>query len=313
MYDLVIIGSGPAGLSAAVYAKRACLSVLVIEKEAMSGGQMIYTEEVDNYPGLNHRSGFELAEAFEQHARDLDVAFAEGEVEKIEEKGAIWTFHMADGEDIETKTVLLATGATHRKLGVPGEEAFAGAGVSYCATCDGAFFKDKTVAVIGGGDVALEDALYLANICKQVYLIHRRNELRGTKALQEQVFANEKITFLGASEVTEIIGDKQVSKVIVRDKETDEAKELALDGVFIAVGMEPQSALYEPLMKLEHGYVPAEEDCATKRAGLYVAGDVRTKRLRQIVTAVSDGANAVYSITEYLTTNDKEGRSGKPC
>lgn len=313
MYDLVIIGSGPAGLSAAVYAKRACLSVLVIEKEAMSGGQMIYTEEVDNYPGLNHRSGFELAEAFEQHARDLDVAFAEGEVEKIEEKGAIWTLHMADGEDIETKTVLLATGATHRKLGVPGEEAFAGAGVSYCATCDGAFFKDKTVAVVGGGDVALEDALYLANICKQVYLIHRRNELRGTKALQEQVFANEKITFLGASEVTEIIGDKQVSKVIVRDKKTDEAKELALDGVFIAVGMEPQSALYEPLMKLEHGYVPAEEDCATKRAGLYVAGDVRTKRLRQIVTAVSDGANAVYSITEYLTTNDKEGRSGKPC
>lgn len=313
MYDLVIIGSGPAGLSAAVYAKRACLSVLVIEKEAMSGGQMIYTEEVDNYLGLNHRSGFELAEAFEQHARDLDVAFAEGEVEEIEEKGAIWTLRMADGEDIETKTVLLATGATHRKLGVPGEEAFAGAGVSYCATCDGAFFKDKTVAVIGGGDVALEDALYLANICKQVYLIHRRNELRGTKVLQEQVFANEKITFLGASEVTEIIGDKQVSKVIVRDKETDEAKELALDGVFIAVGMEPQSALYEPLMKLEHGYVPAEEDCATKRAGLYVAGDVRTKRLRQIVTAVSDGANAVYSITEYLATNDKEGRSGKPC
>lgn len=313
MYDLVIIGSGPAGLSAAVYAKRACLSVLVIEKEAMSGGQMIYTEEVDNYLGLNHRSGFELAEAFEQHARDLDVAFAEGEVEEIAEKGAIWTLHMTDGEDIEVKTVLLATGATHRKLGVPGEEAFAGAGVSYCATCDGAFFKDKTVAVIGGGDVALEDALYLANICKQVYLIHRRNELRGTKALQEQVFANEKITFLGASEVTEIIGDKQVSKAIVRDKETDEAKELALDGVFIAVGMEPQSALYEPLMKLEHGYVPAKEDCATKRAGLYVAGDVRTKRLRQIVTAVSDGANAVYSITEYLTTNDKEGRSGKPC
>lgn len=313
MYDLVIIGSGPAGLSAAVYAKRACLSVLVIEKEAMSGGQMIYTEEVDNYLGLNHRSGFELAEAFEQHARDLDVAFLEGEVEEIEEKGAIWTLHMADGEDIETKTVLLATGATHRKLGVPGEEAFAGAGVSYCATCDGAFFKDKTVAVIGGGDVALEDALYLANICKQVYLIHRRNELRGTKALQEQVFANEKITFLGASEVMEIIGDKQVSKVIVRDKETDEVKELALDGTFIAVGMEPQSALYEPLMKLEHGYVPAQEDCATKRAGLYVAGDVRTKRLRQIVTAVSDGANAVYSITEYLTTNDKEGRSGKPC
>lgn len=309
MYDLVIIGSGPAGLSAAVYAKRACLSVLVIEKEAMSGGQMIYTEEVDNYLGLNHRSGFELAESFEQHARELGVTFAEGEVEAIVAKGAIWTLHMADGEDIETKTVLLATGATHRKLGVPGEETFAGVGVSYCATCDGAFFKDKTVAVVGGGDVALEDALYLANICKQVYLIHRRNELRGTKVLQNQVFANEKITFFGASEVTEIVGDKQVNKALVHNKETDETRELALDGVFIAVGMEPQSALYAPLMKLEHGYVPAGEDGATERAGLYVAGDVRTKRLRQIVTAVADGANAVNAITEYLTTNNTEGRA----
>ena len=309
MYDLVIIGSGPAGLSAAVYAKRACLSVLVIEKEAMSGGQMIYTEEVDNYLGLNHRSGFELAEAFEQHARDLDVTFTEGEVEEIMAKGATWTLHMTDGDDIETKTVLLATGATHRKLGVPGEETFAGAGVSYCATCDGAFFKDKTVAVVGGGDVALEDALYLANICKQVYLIHRRNELRGTKVLQEQAFANEKITFLGESEVTEIIGDRQVSGIAVHHKITDETKQIALDGVFIAVGMEPQSALYEPLMKLEHGYVPAEEDCATERSGLYVAGDVRTKCLRQIVTAVSDGANAVNSITEHFTTYNKEGRS----
>ena len=309
MYDLVIIGSGPAGLSAAVYAKRACLSVLVIEKEAFAGGQMIYTEEVDNYLGLNAKSGFELAESFEQHARDLDVAFAEGQVEEIVVKGATWILHMADGEEIETKSVLLATGATHRRLGVPGEETFAGVGVSYCATCDGAFFKDKTVAVVGGGDVALEDALYLANICERVYLIHRRNELRGTKVLQNQVFANEKITFLGASEVTEIIGDKQVNKIIVRDNESGESKELAMDGVFIAVGMEPQSALYAPLMELEHGYVPAGEDGATERAGLYVAGDVRTKRLRQIVTAVADGANAINAITEYLTTNNTEGRA----
>ena len=300
MYDLVIIGSGPAGLSAAVYAKRACLSVLVIEKEAFAGGQMIYTEEVDNYLGLNHRSGFELAEAFEQHTRDLDVTFAEGEVEEIEEKGAIWTLHMESGEDIETKTVLLATGATHRKLGVPGEETFAGVGVSYCATCDGAFFQGKSVAVVGGGDVALEDALYLANICEHVYLIHRRNELRGTKVLQEQVFANEKITFLGESEVTEITGDKKVSGISVHNKVTDETKELSVAGVFIAVGMEPQSDLYAPLLSLEHGYVPAGEDCATEKDGLYVAGDVRTKRLRQIVTAVADGANAVHSIQEYL-------------
>lgn len=300
MYDLVIIGSGPAGLSAAVYAKRACLSVLVIEKEAFAGGQMVYTEEVDNYLGLNAKSGFELAESFKQHALDLDVSFAEGAVEKIVPKDGKWSLHMESGEDIETKTVLLATGATHRKLGVPGEETFAGVGVSYCATCDGAFFQGKSVAVVGGGDVALEDALYLANICEHVYLIHRRNELRGTKALQNQVFANEKITFLGESEVTEITGDKKVSGISVHNKVTDETKELSVVGVFIAVGMEPQSDLYAPLLSLEHGYVPAGEDCATEKDGLYVAGDVRTKRLRQIVTAVADGANAVHSIQEYL-------------
>lgn len=300
MYDLVIIGSGPAGLSAAVYAKRACLSVLVIEKEAFAGGQMVYTEEVDNYLGLNAKSGFELAESFKQHALDLDVSFAEGAVEKIVPKDGKWSLHMESGEDIETKTVLLATGATHRKLGVPGEETFAGVGVSYCATCDGAFFQGKSVAVIGGGDVALEDALYLANICEHVYLIHRRNEVRGTKVLQNQVFANEKITFLGESEVTEITGDKQVSGISVHNKVTDETKELSVAGAFIAVGMEPQSELYAPLLSLEHGYVPAGEDCATEKDGLYVAGDVRTKRLRQIVTAVADGANAVHSIQEYL-------------
>lgn len=300
MYDLVIIGSGPAGLSAAVYAKRACLSVLVIEKEAFAGGQMVYTEEVDNYLGLNAKSGFELAERFKQHALDLDVSFAEGAVEKIVPKDGKWSLHMESGEDIETKTVLLATGATHRKLGVPGEETFAGVGVSYCATCDGAFFQGKSVAVVGGGDVALEDALYLANICEHVYLIHRRNELRGTKALQNQVFANEKITFLGESEVTEITGDKKVSGISVHNKVTDETKELSVAGVFIAVGMEPQSDLYAPLLSLKHGYVPAGEDCATEKDGLYVAGDVRTKRLRQIVTAVADGANAVHSIQEYL-------------
>lgn len=300
MYDLVIIGSGPAGLSAAVYAKRACLSILVIEKEAFAGGQMVYTEEVDNYLGLNAKSGFELAESFKQHALDLDVSFAEGAVEKIVPKDGKWSLHMESGEDIETKTVLLATGATHRKLGVPGEETFAGVGVSYCATCDGAFFQGKSVAVVGGGDVALEDALYLANICEHVYLIHRRNELRGTKVLQNQVFANEKITFLGESEVTEITGDKQVSGISVHNKVTDETKELSGAGVFIAVGMEPQSDLYAPLLSLEHGYVPAGEDCATEKDGLYVAGDVRTKRLRQIVTAVADGANAVHSIQEYL-------------
>ena len=300
MYDLVIVGSGPAGLSAAVYAKRACLDLLVLEKEMMAGGQIVYTEEVDNYLGFPGTSGFDLAQQFEKHARELDVPFAEGEVTGVEKTEEGWQIQLESGESIETKSIILASGAMHRKLGVPGEKELAGAGVSYCATCDGAFFKDKVVAVVGGGDVALEDALYLANICEHVYLIHRRNELRGTKALQNQVFANEKITFLGESEVTAITGDKQVSGISVHNKVTDETKELSVAGVFIAVGMEPQSDLYAPLLSLEHGYVPAGEDCATEKDGLYVAGDVRTKRLRQIVTAVADGANAVHSIQEYL-------------
>ena len=184
MYDLVIIGSGPAGLSAAVYAKRACLDVVVLEKEPMGGGQMIYTQEVDNYLGLPETNGFDLAQKFEQHAKALEVPFISDEVDNVEKNtDGTWKITGASGTVYETKTVLLATGAGHRKLGVPGEETLAGAGVSYCATCDGAFFRNKTVAVVGGGDVALEDALYLAAGCEKVYLIHRRQELRGERNL----------------------------------------------------------------------------------------------------------------------------------
>ena len=185
MYDLVIIGSGPAGLSAAVYAKRACLDVVVLEKEPMGGGQMIYTQEVDNYLGLPETNGFDLAQKFEQHAKALEVPFISDEVDNVEKNtDGTWKITGASGTVYETKTVLLATGAGHRKLGVPGEETLAGAGVSYCATCDGAFFRNKTVAVVGGGDVALEDALYLAAGCEKVYLIHRRQELRMSPYLQ---------------------------------------------------------------------------------------------------------------------------------
>ncbi|MDD6291862.1 MAG: FAD-dependent oxidoreductase [Lachnospiraceae bacterium] len=304
MYDLVIIGSGPAGLSAAVYAKRACLDLVMVEKEPMGGGQMIYTQEVDNYLGLPGMGGFDLSQKFEEHAKKMGVPTQNGEVANIEKVRDYWQVVLEAGEILETRTVLLATGASHRKLLVPGEERLTGAGVSYCATCDGAFFRDKTVAVVGGGDVALEDALYLAKGCKQVYLIHRRQELRGAKILQEQVAGESKITFLPDTVITQIYGDNKVDGVTLFNKKDESTKELALDGVFIAVGMNPQTETVEKLLCLDHGYVRAGEDGITDQPGLFVAGDVRTKRLRQIVTAVADGANAVTSIIDYLSQRE---------
>jgi thioredoxin reductase (NADPH) len=300
MYDLVIIGSGPAGLSAAVYAKRACLDLVVLEKEPMGGGQIIYTEQVDNYLGLPGKNGFDLAQEFENHAKELGVPFREGSVKELKKEADHWLVVLGSGESIETKTVLLATGATHRKLGVPGEDTLAGAGVSYCATCDGAFFKGKTVAVVGGGDVALEDALYLAKSCKQVYLIHRRQGLRAAQVLQEQIKKTENITFLPDRVITEIGGTNKVEQVTLQNVKDQSTSTLALDGVFIAVGMDPQTEAVASVLSLDGGYVRAGEDGVTEAPGLFVAGDVRTKRLRQIVTAVSDGANAVTSIVDYL-------------
>lgn len=300
MYDLVIIGSGPAGLAAAIYAKRACLNLLLLEKEPMGGGQIIYTEQVDNYPGLPGINGFELAQKLEQHARELSVPSQSAEVVRVEKEGDNWKIILDSGAEILTQTVLLATGASHRKLGVPGEAELTGAGVSYCATCDGAFFRDKTAAVVGGGDVALEDALYLAKGCKQVYLIHRRQELRAAKVLQEQVMAEGKITFILDTVITEIKGNGKVEKAVLLNKKDGTASELPLDAVFIAVGMNPETDAVASVLTLDNGYVRAGEDGVTEQPGLFVAGDVRTKRLRQIVTAVSDGANAVTSITDYL-------------
>ena len=300
MYDLVIIGSGPAGLAAAIYAKRACLNLLLLEKEPMGGGQIIYTEQVDNYPGLPGINGFELAQKLEQHARELSVPSQSAEVVRVEKEGDNWKIILDSGAEILTQTVLLATGASHRKLGVPGEAELTGAGVSCCATCDGAFFRDKTAAVVGGGDVALEDALYLAKGCKQVYLIHRRQELRAAKVLQEQVMAEGKITFIPDTVITEIKGNGKVEKAVLLNKKDGTASELPLDAVFIAVGMNPETDAVASVLTLDNGYVRAGEDGVTEQPGLFVAGDVRTKRLRQIVTAVSDGANAVTSITDYL-------------
>lgn len=299
MKDVVIIGSGPAGLSAAVYAKRATLDEVVVEKEMISGGQIIVTDRIDNYLGDYGVSGYDLSVKFREHADKLDVPFMEGNITSIEDKGDYKQVILENGNIVNAKAVVIATGATHKKLNVSGEDSLSGAGVSYCATCDGAFFKGKTVAVVGGGDVALGDALYLSNICDKVYLIHRRDGLRGAKVLQERVFAKDNIEFMPFYEVDEICGGNSVEELILHDNRTNEKSKLSVSGIFIAVGMKPQSDLVKNLVKLDDaGYICAGEDCRTSVKGIYAAGDVRTKSLRQIVTAVADGAVAISSVEE---------------
>lgn len=303
LYDVIIIGSGPAGLSAAIYAQRAKLATLVIEKAPMSGGQILNTYEVDNYPGIPGVGGFDLGSKFRAHADALGCSFVTAEVREIQEEEGKKII-VTEKETYETKTLILATGATHRKLGVPGEEELMGMGVSYCATCDGAFFKGKTTAVIGGGDVALEDALFLARLCEKVYLIHRRDEFRGAKVLQERVFETENIEVVWDSVVEEIQGEDMVEKISIYNKKKEEKSELEVQGVFIAVGIQPNTEIYRNLVKMdEGGYIIAGEDGVTQTKGVFAAGDLRTKQLRQVITAASDGANAVTSVEKYLYEN----------
>lgn len=305
MYDLIIIGSGPAGLSAAVYAMRAKLFVAVIEKEAYSGGQIIYSEQVDNYLGMPGKSGAELSMAFKEHADSMEVPFLEGTVTAIRKLENDYEVILANADCLRTKTVLIASGATHRKLGVPGEDRFIGKGVSYCATCDGAFFRDKDVAVVGGGDVALGDALYLSKLCRRVYLIHRRDGFRAAKVLQEQVSQKSNIEFLPFYEVNEMTGNDTLEQLSLKENRSGEMKQIEVSGVFIAVGMYANTDFVKNTVALDfNGYVVAGEDGITDMPGLFAAGDVRTKKVRQIVTAVSDGANALYSVEEYLAALD---------
>ena len=299
IYDVVIIGSGAAGLTAAVYGKRAELNMIVIEKEPASGGQILNTYEVDNYPGLPGINGYDLGMKFREHAEKLGAEFANDEVLRIESSGE--DFHVVGEERIyETKTVIIATGAHHRKLSVVGEEELTGMGVSYCATCDGAFFRNKVAAVVGGGDVAIEDAIFLSRMCKKVYLIHRRDVLRGAKTLQTQLFGLENVEIIWDTMVEGIEGGDQVESLTLKNDKTGEMSRLAVDGVFIAVGINPQSEAFNSLVEMDHGYIKAGEDCETNVPGIFAAGDVRTKQLRQISTAVSDGANAITSVERYL-------------
>ena len=300
MYDIIIIGSGPAGLSAAIYAQRACLDTIVIEKNGISGGQVLNTWEVDNYPGFPGVTGFELSRQFREHANKLGARVVQDEVVQVELSGNVKKV-VCEEETYEARCVILASGAHHRTLEVPGEEELRGAGVSYCATCDGAFFRGRTVAVVGGGDAALEDAILLARMCEKVYIVHRRDKLRGAKRLQERLQALENIEFVWNSETVAIEGNAQVEALRLRQTKTGEERRLDVDGVFIAVGIAPESELYAGQLELdEQGYIRADESGQTSVPGVFAAGDVRTKALRQILTAASDGANCVASAERYL-------------
>ena len=320
MYDLIIIGAGPAGLSAALYAKRAGMDTLTIEQSPVEGGQILTTDVVDNYLGIPEIGGFELGMKFREHALKAGACLQKGTVNKVERMPDGWKLLCGDGSELQTRAVIFATGAEHIPLDVPGELTYRGKGVSYCATCDGAFFKNRIVVVAGGGNTAVGDALYLARICKKVYLVHRRDRLRASMSLQEELKNCKNVEILWNTTVEKISGGDLMESVTVRtlsqEKESGEmqaaqlgkeqkesVRELEAEGIFIAVGMRPRTALAREIAACdEKGYLCAGEDCTTNVPGIFAAGDVRTKRVRQIVTAVADGACAVEAVKSYLDT-----------
>lgn len=303
MYDVLILGAGPAGLGAAIYGIRAGFKLAVIDQSPVSGGQVLNTYEVDNYLGLPMISGGDISDKFREHADKLGVEFITAQVTGIEagkEPENIKTVKTDNG-DYEAKALILATGAEHMHLGVKGENELSGMGVSYCATCDGAFFRKRTVAVVGGGDVAVEDAIFLAGICRRVYLIHRRDKLRAADILQKKLMSLENVEIIWDSEVKEIKGSDVVEGVELFNKKSNESSSLEVNGVFIAVGVKPVTEMFKGLVEMnEGGYIIAGEDCRTSAEGIYAAGDIRKKPMRQIITAVADGANAINSLQNAL-------------
>lgn len=299
MYDLVIIGAGTAGLSAAIYAMRAGLSTLVLEG-AMYGGQIIVSPTVENYPGIASVSGAQFAQSLYEQAEALGAQFAFETATSVENHPTHKTVH-TDTSQYDAKAVILATGAKNRPLGLEGEQRLTGRGISYCATCDGSFFKGKDVAVQGGGNTALEDAEVLAGICKSVTLIHRRDEFRGEQHQVERLRKLPNLQFRLHSTITALQGDNALQAVVIKDLQTGQEEPLAVDGLFVAIGQIPQNEAFRGLVELdERGYVVAGEDCRTSTPGVFAAGDGRTKTVRQLVTAASDGATAALAAAEYI-------------
>ena len=302
MYDIIIVGAGTAGLTAAIYGRRAGKNVVIYESETY-GGQIINTPEIENYPGIKNVSGYKFATDLYEQAIALGAEFIYDKIVSIEgdvENGFKLTTEF--GKTCEGKTIILACGAKNRHLGLPMEERFTGRGVSYCATCDGAFFKGKTVAVNGGGNTALEDAIYLSDLASKVYLIHRRDAFRGEQALVDIVKSRENIELVLNSTVKELKGEKKLEGIVVKDTVTSGERDITTDALFVAIGQVPSNGPFAELVNCdEAGYIIAGEDCKTNVAGIFAAGDGRTKTLRQLTTAAADGAVAAVACCDILT------------
>lgn len=299
MYDIIIVGAGTAGLSAAIYGVRAGKSVLVLEGETY-GGQIVNSMEVANYPGIKMTSGFEFATNLYEQATELGAEVEYEKVIRVEDEGDVKTVVTEDSV-YEAKAVILATGAKNRPLGLEKEKEFIGSGVSYCATCDGAFFKGKKVAVAGGGNTALEDAMFLSNYCETVYLVHRRDEFRGEEKLVEALKGKGNVEFVLNVNILSLLGENKLEGILVEDKNTKEQKEIAVSGLFVAIGQIPKNEAFAGLVELDRGgYIVAGENCKTNVPGIFVAGDCRTKTVRQLATAASDGAVAALAACEYI-------------
>ncbi|PLY00029.1 MAG: thioredoxin-disulfide reductase [Desulfuromonas sp.] len=301
IFDVIIIGGGPAGLTAGLYTSRAKLKTLLFERMIM-GGQVMTTTKVENYPGFpGGIDGPELMMRFQEHCQEFGLEVKTGEAEALVENDGIKTLTV-DGEDYQARSIIITTGAEPSKLGVEGEASFVGRGVSYCATCDGAFFRDVEVAIIGGGDTAAEEALFLTRFASKVYLIHRRDELRATKILQDRIHANEKIEVLWDTVVARVDGDNSgMTSIALNNVKTGEERDLPLAGMFVAIGVTPKAHFLTEILELDDdGYILTDAECRTSMPGVFAAGDVRKKILKQIATAVGDGAVAAIMAEKYL-------------
>lgn len=296
VYDLIIAGGGASGLTAALYAARNGYDFIVIDPAPPAGSSAALADEVDNYTGFSNISGFELMQKFYTHAKELGTQFVKDEIKNIEKSDKIFIVACARN-NYYSKAVIYCAGASHKKLGVSGEKEFAGKGVSYCAVCDGFFFKDKVVTVVGGGNTAVSEALYLSDICKKVFLVHRRDKLKADKVSVKKLESTGNAEIIYNNEIARINGGSKVTSVLLKN-----GKELKTDGVFIAIGLSPRSFAVEGIVDIDRGgYIIADESCKTSLDGLFAAGDVRTKRLRQIITACCDGANAVAEVNDFLS------------
>lgn len=299
MYDLIILGGGPAGLTAGLYATRSKLKTLLIEKMYL-GGQIVNTYQLENYPGFEEISGPDLISRMEAQTKKYGLEIINEDVLGLDIKGDIKKVN-TNNKTYEAKAIILTMGATPKRLGIESESKFIGSGISFCATCDGAFYKDATVAVIGGGNTAVEDAVYLTKFAKKVYIIHRRNELRATKTEQDKAFANDKIEFIWDTVVTDIEGEYGVEGLKLKNVKTGEENSLKVDGVFVAIGYSPNTEIVKGIIDMdEYGYIVTDDDMQTNIPGVFAAGDIRHKTLRQVVTATGDGAIAAYVAEKYI-------------